>query len=202
MTLATALQLAGFTEVDRIHFPDDPARIESGLKSAMESYDAIILAGGVSKGKFDFVPEILAKLGVGIRFQWVSQRPGKPMWFGQYSRGQSRLPIFALPGNPVSCFTCLRRYVIPAFDKWVGKPKRRSVYVKLEHDLSYKQDTTLFLPVSLEPRPSGELWAKPVLFNTSGDFVSIAKTDGFIQLPKNRSVFPQGEAFPFFDWPI
>ncbi len=201
LSLATALQRAGYPVAELVHIADDRAQIETVLRDALARFDAIVLAGGVSKGKFDFVPEILAKLGVAIRFQWVSQRPGKPMWFGHFNRERERLPVFALPGNPVSCFTCLRRYVVPALDKWVGKPKRKSIYVKLEHDLTYKQDITLFLPVTIEPRPSGEVWAKPVLFNTSGDFISIAKTDGFIQLPKNRSTFPQGEAFPFFDWP-
>ncbi|MBC2607400.1 molybdopterin-binding protein [Pelagicoccus albus] len=200
-TLGAALESAGFQEVNLVHIPDDPEQIETELRQILSSCDALILAGGVSKGKFDYVPEILAKLGVSIRFQWVSQRPGKPMWYGQFSRDGSRLPVFALPGNPVSCFTCLRRYVVPALEKWLQMPASKPVYAKISHDMSFKQELTLFVPAMIESRPSGELWAKPLLFNTSGDFISVAKTDGFLELPRGRKVFPEGEAFVFYPWP-
>lgn len=201
ITLASALKSSGFQNVELIHIPDDPTQLEAQLQSLMERCDSIILAGGVSKGKYDYIPETLAKLGVSIRFQWVSQRPGKPMWYGQFSRDGERLPVFALPGNPVSCFTCLQRYAIPALEKWIRLPARPSVYAKLSHDLTFKPELTLFLPAIAEPRPSGELWAKPALFNTSGDFISVAQTDGFIELPKARKVFPEGEAFQYYPWP-
>lgn len=201
LTLALALQSAGYSSVERLHLPDDKEKIEAGLREALSRCDALVLAGGVSKGKYDYIPETLIKLGVAIRFQWVSQRPGKPMWFGQFSRDRERLPVFALPGNPVSCFTCLRRYTIPALHKWTGKPAEKPVYAKLVHDLTFKPEITLFLPVEIEPRASGETWAKPALFNTSGDFVSAAKTQGFLELPRKRSIFPQGEAFRYFPWP-
>ncbi len=201
ITLAAALRSSGFTEVELHHIPDNPEQLETQLRSILESCDSLILAGGVSKGKYDYIPETLAKLGVSIRFQWVSQRPGKPMWYGQFSRSGERRPVFALPGNPVSCFTCLRRYAIPALEKWVGLPKSNPVYAKLQHDLTFKPDLTLFLPAIADPRPSGELWVKPALFNTSGDFISVAQTDGFIELPKARKVFPEGEAFQFYPWP-
>ncbi len=201
LTLSVALQLSGYRDVELLHLTDDPERCETELGSALERCDALVLAGGISKGKFDYIPETLIKLGVAIRFQRVSQRPGKPMWFGQFSQGRARMPVFALPGNPVSCFTCLRRYVIPALRKWSGLPAPKPLYAKLGHDITFKPDITLFLPVSADPRPSSELWVTPTLFNTSGDFVSVAKTDGFIELPRKRSIFPQGEAFRYFDWP-
>lgn len=201
LTLATALAAAGFPDVERVHIPDDPAQLETRLRELIERCDSIILAGGVSKGKYDHIPETLAKLGVSIRFQWVSQRPGKPMWYGQFSRDGARLPVFALPGNPVSCFTCLRRYVIPALEKWVGLPAPKPVYAKLAHDLTFKPELTLFLPAIADPKSSGELWVRPALFNTSGDFISVSQTDGFLELPKARKIFPEGEAFQFFHWP-
>ncbi|MDQ8199105.1 molybdopterin molybdotransferase MoeA [Pelagicoccus enzymogenes] len=201
ITLAAALKSSGFASVELVHIADDQEQIETKLRELMTRCDSLILTGGISKGKYDYIPETLAKLGVSIRFQWVSQRPGKPMWYGQFSRDGNRLPVFALPGNPVSCFTCLRRYAIPALEKWVGLPKSQPVYAKLEHDLTFKPELTLFLPAVADPRPSGELWVKPALFNTSGDFVSVAQTDGFIELPKARKVFPEGEAFQFYPWP-
>lgn len=202
ITLAAALQAAGYPNAQLVHISDDPEQIENKLREILETHDTIILAGGVSKGKYDYIPETLRKLGVATRFQWVTQRPGKPMWYGQLNRNGAQVPIFALPGNPVSCFTCLRRYVLPALDKWTGKPTAKIVYAKIEHDLTFKPEITLLLPVSLNPRPSGETWAKPILFNTSGDFVSVAKTDGFIELPKTRKTFLEGEPFRYFNWPV
>nr|WP_281384356.1 hypothetical protein [Pelagicoccus albus] len=80
-------------------------------------------------------------------------------------------------------------------------PASKPVYAKISHDMSFKQELTLFVPAMIESRPSGELWAKPLLFNTSGDFISVAKTDGFLELPRGRKVFPEGEAFVFYPWP-
>ena len=202
LTLAMALASAGYTDCERLHLPDDQALIDQKLKEILEQFDCLILAGGVSKGKFDYVPIALQKLGLDKRFQWISQRPGQPMWFGMRRQASEPTPIFALPGNPVSCFTCLRRYVIPALDQWSGKPPAKAVYAKLEDDITFKQPFTLFLPVSLKPKPSGDLWAKHILFNTSGDFVSVAKTNGFVELPKGKDRFLSGEPFRYFDWPI
>ncbi len=71
----------------------------------------MLLTGGVSKGKFDFLPAELDRQGVRKIFHGIAQRPGKPFWFGLSERGT---PIFALPGNPVSAYTCFHRYVLPA----------------------------------------------------------------------------------------
>ena len=64
----------------------------------------LVLSGGVSKGRFDFVPATLKALGVEEVFYQVAQRPGRPMWFGVGPRGQL---VFGLPGNPVSTLICL-----------------------------------------------------------------------------------------------
>ena len=84
------------------------------LAQHLEEADVLILSGGVSMGKADYVPQVLADLGVEVVFHKVSQRPGKPMWFGKGPGGQL---VFALPGNPVSALVCCRQYVIPALEK-------------------------------------------------------------------------------------
>lgn len=201
LALAAALAAAGYPVAERVHIADDPAQIRETLAGLLQRVDAIVLGGGVSKGKLDFVPQTLDDLDIERRLQWVRQRPGKPMWFGQYFRQREAFPIFALPGNPVSCFTCLRRYVIPALDKWSGKKPAKIRFAKIAQDLTFKPEVTLFLPVRVDVRPSGEIWAEPSLFNTSGDFVSVASTDGFLELPRSRSVFPIGEPFRYFEWP-
>jgi molybdopterin molybdotransferase len=87
-----------------------PAALRQGLPALLEEFDAVVLSGGVSKGKADFLPEILCQLGVEQVFHEVRQRPGKPFWFGQRPGGAV---VFALPGNPVSTFVNFYRYVRP-----------------------------------------------------------------------------------------
>ena len=78
---------------------DDEGMMSDRLREHLAKHDVLILSGGVSKGKFDFVPKVLRALGVEEVFQQVAQQPGRPMWFGIGPQGQS---VFGLPGNPVS----------------------------------------------------------------------------------------------------
>ncbi len=68
-------------------------------------------------GEFDYVPKVLLQLGIKQSFHKVSQKPGKPFWFGMAKNGK---PVFALPGNPVSTQICAYRYVIPYLKKASG----------------------------------------------------------------------------------
>lgn len=200
LALASALQAAGYANTTRLHLDDNLEKIEASVSKLLGSEDVLILAGGVSKGKRDFLPEVLVNQGVDRKFQWVSQRPGKPLWFGTFNREQHDYPVFALPGNPVSCFTCLHRYVLPALDKWLGKRKGFPVYAQLQEEMAFHPPLTLFLPTHLRSEKTGANLATPVPFNTSGDLVSVAKTDGFIELPRDRTHFDKGEAFRFYPW--
>ncbi|MEM9159799.1 MAG: molybdopterin molybdotransferase MoeA [Verrucomicrobiota bacterium] len=200
LALKSALASAGYADVVTLHLKDDKAATEKAIGQLMQESDVIILAGGVSKGKFDFLPKTLLKMGVEKKFQWVAQRPGKPLWFGHYDRDGRKLPVFALPGNPVSCFTCLHRYVIPALDKAQSKPAAQIRYAKLSQSFSFKPPLALFLPVVIEYSETGDTWAKPLPFNTSGDYISVARTDGFIELPAAQSDFTREEPFRYFPW--
>ena len=199
-TLAAALVSAGYAEVECIHISDDPALIDAAISRLLEKKDALIITGGISKGKKDFLPEALYKAGVEKLFQWVSQRPGKPFWFGQFKRDGSTLPVFALPGNPTSCFTCLHRYALPALDKWSGHPSTPPAYARLVQDFEFNPPLSLLLPVKIENRENSEVWASPLPFNTSGDFISVAQTHGFIELPADKSNFTAGQSFRYFSW--
>lgn len=61
-------------------------------------------------GKYDLIPQTLTELGVEQVFHKVSQRPGKPLWFGA---SKTKQPVFGLPGNPAAALTCFRRYIRP-----------------------------------------------------------------------------------------
>jgi molybdopterin molybdotransferase len=90
--------------------------IEQGLKA-----DILVLSGGVSAGKFDLVPQVLAELGVEQVFHKIALRPGKPLWFGVRDNGDRRALVFALPGNPVSSLVCFELFVRPAIEILAGR---------------------------------------------------------------------------------
>ena len=92
-SLTTALQQHKF-KAEAFHFTDDKDALRVGLQEVLDYFDVVVLSGGVSKGKLDYVPEILTELGVEKEFHFVKQRPGKPFWFGRYKKGV----VFALTG--------------------------------------------------------------------------------------------------------
>jgi molybdopterin molybdotransferase len=160
-------------------------------------HDVVVIVGGVSKGKFDFIPSELERQEVKKRFHGVAQRPGKPMWFGV---GPRHTLVFALPGNPVSCYTCLHRYVIPALAQasvlTPGTPRTAA----LAEPVTFKPKLAYFLPVKLSSGPRAELLATPAATNTSGDFARLIGTDGFVELPPDPTEFPVGTVMPFWPW--
>lgn len=195
--LRAALIQAGYPRVERFHLHDMRHEIEHMLWHIIAEFDVILVIGGVSKGKFDFLPAELDAQGVKRVFQGVAQRPGKPMWFGVTPDGK---PVFALPGNPVSAYTCLHRYVLPALAQASGRSPARLEKARLAAPVTFRPKMTYFLPVRLSPGPSGERFASPDPSNTSGDFSGLVGTDGFVELPADQEEFPAGYVAPYWAW--
>jgi molybdopterin molybdotransferase len=195
--LRAALISAGFPRIERFHLRDVVEEIESTLRHILAEFDVVLITGGVSKGKFDFLPAGLAQQGVRKIFHGVAQRPGKPFWFGVSVR---RTPVFALPGNPVSAYTCLHRYILPALAQASGLIPVALRTAVLAAPVVFRPKLALLLPVRLSSGPRAELLATPDAGNTSGDFTSLVGTDGFVELPAGEKEFPTGTAAPFYPW--
>ena len=161
--LQTALIELGYVP-NKFHLTDSRESLKNNLAEIFQDHDLIILSGGVSKGKFDFVPEVLESLGVQKLFHQVSQKPGKPFWFGV----TNKQAVFALPGNPVSSFLCFYRYIRPWLLSIMGvnNPPQSAI---LADDYSIKTDLTYFLQVKLKSE-SGRQVAYAVPGGGSGDF--------------------------------
>ncbi len=195
--IAAALANRGFLDCERLHLPDDRAVLESTLGELLTGQDVLILTGGMSMGEFDYVPRVLADLGMELVFHKVLQRPGMPLWFGVSPGGK---PVFALPGNPVSSLVCLVRYVAPALVAALGATPRPDIVVRLAQHVRFEPDLTYFLPVTLAWGADGECLATPRPTNTSGDFVALGGTDGFVELPRGLSDFAPGYTARFHPW--
>ncbi|MGB7215304.1 MAG: molybdopterin molybdotransferase MoeA [Gammaproteobacteria bacterium] len=195
--IETALTRHRLGTVTRARLPDDERVLLDEIGRLHEEHDMLILSGGVSMGQFDFVPAVLERLAVELVFHKIEQRPGRPMWFGIAREGK---PVFALPGNPVSALVCTTRYVLPALRKSLGLAPYRVEHAVLTADVRMPARLGLFMPVVLESRPDGVLAAEPRPTNTSGDFITLAGTDGFVELPRGPEVYERGTAVRLFRW--
>jgi molybdopterin molybdotransferase len=194
--VVSALGHRGFSRVAHDHLPDDLGVLRTRLAAHLERHDVLILSGGVSMGRFDYVPQVLGELGVKVVFHKVSQRPGRPLWFGVGAGGKT---VYALPGNPVSTLVCLTRYVFPGLDAALGAAPSAAEFVTLLEDVEVKPALTLFTPVKLshEAARSGA-WLRPT--RGSGDFTSLVGTEGFVELPPGPRVIEAGARAPFYRW--
>lgn len=195
--LRAALISAGYSRVERFHLRDVKHEVEHLLSHTLAEHDVVLITGGVSKGKFDFLPAALAAQGVKKIFHGVAQRPGKPFWFGI---SQRRTPVFALPGNPVSAYTCLHRYVLPALAHASGAASAPVRAAALATSITFQPSLAFLLPVKVRSGPNAELLATPDPTNTSGDFAGLVNTDGFIELPAAQTEFPAGTLARFHPW--
>ena len=179
--------------VDFIHIPDDLSATQQAIQAALTQYDVLILCGGVSQGKKDFIPKALQAEGVEKYFHKLSQQPGNPFWFGR----RENSIVFALPGNPVSSFLCARRYFIPWLRKCLGLIPMNNVYACLSDDYVYNSPLTYFLQVQLF-QEGATLMARPLTGHGSGDFSNLVDTQAFLELPKEKNEFRKGEIFPIW----
>tara|TARA_B100000809_G_scaffold38098_1_gene33355 strand:- start:52385 stop:53620 length:1236 start_codon:yes stop_codon:yes gene_type:complete len=186
------------------HLPDDKDSLKTAISDCLETYDVLLFSGAVSKGKFDFIPEVLEELGVEKLFHNVKQRPGKPFWFGQRVafdmieqdvKNGKKTTIFAFPGNPVSTYVNCLKYFYPWYAKCMGFSSEKKEYAMLETDVVFNPKMTYFLQVKIENR-LGEVIAIPFSGNGSGDLANLADADAFIELPAEVSEFKKGSVFP------
>ena len=180
---------------EMFHLKDEKQLIYDELKLILSRFDVLILSGGVSKGKFDYIPEVLTELKVEKLFHKVKQRPGKPFFFGVVA-AENKI-IFALPGNPVSTFSGFYHYVRP----WLMKSLRiqdRGAQLKAQliDGFRFKPDLSYFLQVKIQTGGTGNLLAAPIVGKGSGDFANLLEADGFLELPHDKLAFEKGEVYP------
>jgi molybdopterin molybdotransferase len=195
-TIKAALEKYGL-HCDFLHIADEPAITKEKIGQCLQQYDVVILTGGISMGKFDYVPRALEELSVTKLFHKVQQRPGKPFWFGVHPDGTL---VFAFPGNPVSTFICLHRYFIPWLEKSLGLTGKPESFAVLDRDFTFNIRLQYFLQVKATISEQGQLLATPVEGNGSGDFANLLDSNAFMELPLEQTDFRRGQAYRI--WPF
>ena len=183
--LGALLNMSQLGNADIFHVRDNQKLMLQRFKVILSKFDTVILSGGVSMGEYDYVPQVLTQLGIKQLFHKVSQKPGKPFWFGVTKGGKA---VFALPGNPVSTQICAYRSVVPYLKKVSGIDVKQE-YIPVTDRINIQSDLTHFLPVA-----QGRLIGS----GGSGDFVSLAHADGFIEYESHKSQ----NSWPYFSWRV
>jgi len=163
MMLKSVLLSKGF-KANSSHLTDSAEKINSSIDKALESNDIILLSGGVSAGKKDLIPGVLAEAGFETVVHKISQKPGKPLLVATRPDGKV---VFAFPGNPISTLTCFWVYFLP----WVSGewPEYSVKEIKFLPKPSAEVDQ--WIPVE-----NGEVLAH----NGSGDLISWSRADGLV----------------------
>ncbi len=188
-------------KADTAHILDDKKALTDKIDTFLTKYDVLIFSGAVSKGKFDFIPEVLDHLGVEKLFHKVAQRPGKPFWFGKKESSdkyRTDKTVFAFPGNPVSTFVSCLKYFYPWYMKSAGLDLE-IVEASLAEDFYFKPQLTYFLQVKISQN-QGKLLATPLAGKGSGDLTNLVDADAFLELPSDRTNFAKGEVFPLLSY--
>ena len=174
--LAAVVASAGGTPWEIGIGPDRKEALRNLIVEALQA-DLLLLSGGVSMGKYDFVEDVLENLGAEFYFRSVAIRPGKPLVFG---RVQGKF-FFGLPGNPVSSFVTCNLFAQPVIGMLAGSRFERPQFLRarLAKAVHHKTGLTTFMPARIET-PEAEPVVSLVGWQGSGDLVGVAEANAFL----------------------
>jgi molybdopterin molybdotransferase len=152
--------------------------------------DIIVSSGGVSVGDYDLVKDIMKEVGNGVQFWQVAMRPGKPLAYGTVDN----IPLFGLPGNPVSSMISFEEFVRPTILKMMGHKKifRKAVKAVLQEDIKKKKGFMNFIR-GFASISDGRYVASTTGRQESGILKSMVRANGFIILPEEKESAKAGE---------
>jgi molybdopterin molybdotransferase len=214
-SLAAQIQAAGGEAVLLPIAPDEPCRLRELLNEGLEA-GLLLIAGGVSMGKYDLVEQVLAEMKAEFFFTGAKIQPGKPIVFGRVANGADTLVrdsaadperevsetdyckyFFGLPGNPTSTMVTFELFARPVIEALAGMGVRKLnfMHAKLKTTLQTRIGLKRFLPASL----SGETEAAEVelvKWLGSGDIAAVARANCYVVVPPNRERIEVGEWVP------
>ncbi|HEX5233858.1 MAG TPA: gephyrin-like molybdotransferase Glp [Silvibacterium sp.] len=174
--------------------PDSLAASGAAIRAALHC-DLLLLSGGVSMGKYDFVEQALANLNADFFFTGARIQPGKPVVFGRLPK--NNLYFFGLPGNPVSTLVTFTLFASPLLAALAGQTELGPHFAqaRLTQTVEGRPNLTRFLPAHVESSAAGAT-IRPIPWQGSGDQSAAAKTESFLVVPEYTTL-NSGEAATF-----
>ncbi|MBK1789674.1 molybdopterin molybdotransferase MoeA [Persicirhabdus sediminis] len=187
LAVKSALEAEKLAAVDCLHLADDAEVLAEFVNSS--DHEMLVFCGGVSKGKKDYVHQVLSELAGEPIFHGVAQRPGKPMGLWQLADGRL---VVALPGNPVAVLAAIHVYLKPALNLMRGVVVNAQM-VRLSEEFSGHAAFIFHVPVAV----LGNAGVVKVLrAKNSADYAAAVGADGFVSIPAGGAGFNQ--SVPWF----
>ena len=188
-SLATQVTAAGGVPVMFPIVPDETAATERAIAEA-RACDLVLVTGGVSMGKFDFVEQALLAQGAEFFFTGAKIQPGKPVVFG-------KLPgpwFFGLPGNPISTMVTFALFAGPLMRALGGEADAGPQFVsaRVDEEVRVKPGLTRFLPARMESDVHGAR-VRRIAWQGSGDLAAAARANAFLVVPETAESVAAGE---------
>ena len=189
VALAAQVESAGGIPRVLATAPDAIDDLRRRIKEGLES-DLLLLSGGVSAGKYDFVEQVLGELGAEFYFQGVAIRPGKPLVFGRVGERF----FFGLPGNPVSTFVTFELFARPAIEMLAGGEFAPPVFLRARLGKVLRQSTglTTFMPARVVHEHADPV-VNLVGWQGSGDLVGVAAANCLLVVHPEQTELAAGD---------
>jgi molybdopterin molybdotransferase len=171
--------------IARDNRPDLREKIGGGL-----DFDILLVSGGVSMGKYDFVEEVFGDFGVSVLFDKVAMKPGKPTVFGH--RGDTF--VFGLPGNPISTLVAFHMFVRPLIQILLKTRTTETAMLKAQLELPAKRDAarTAIVP-ALVRFSDGMYRIRTAPWKGSSDMVGVSRANALIVIPRGDGAMQPGD---------
>jgi len=187
--LIALIEQAGYTTIDLGIFPDDATTLREAFQKAASECDALVTSGGVSVGDLDVVRIVLSEMcGQSMRWMQVAIRPAKPLAFGLID---GRVPVFGLPGNPVSSMVSFELFARPALRRMGGhnETARPTLSGVADVDLPRDPDGKVHLLRALATvDAAGRLHVRPSGGQESHQLMAMADANALVVLPDGPGV--------------
>lgn len=191
-TLSTAVWESGGKPVYSGVVPDDKTELRKALERALASADMVMTSGGVSVGPKDIIPQTVDSLGEpGVFISGIAVKPGKPATIALIGKK----PVFSFPGHPTSALLIFHLLARPVLQVMAGRTPKEMATVKAvaASRMFSARGRRTFVTVKLRRDESKRWIAEPVETGASGAITTLAKADGFVEIPENQQFIDSGE---------
>lgn len=193
--LAAMARAARIEATQALHANDQPDSILDALDQLVD-VDMILMTGGVSVGRYDFVTTAIRSVQAELIFHKVRQKPGKPLLLAR----RGRQLLFGLPGNPLACHFCFSRYAAAAAETMAGEAVPPSSLIgELTRPVESKPGRTFFMTARADWERQGRVWRiRPAPGVSSADIFASAEANCYVEIPPGRETLDVGESVEFF----